>query len=121
MGIDLWKTHRAGSVRDPVRRTRTQGEGGNDSLRIRDGPCCAGPCQSFFFSCISLFSAVLGLGCCGWLSLVASGRGPSVAMWAPQQGDSSHFGAWALGVRASGVGAHRLSCPQHVGSSQTRH
>ena len=26
----------------------------------------------YFFSCISLFLAVLGLSCCGWFSLVAS-------------------------------------------------
>ena len=86
----------------------------------------------FFFMYVFLFLAVLGLCCCGRLSLLAAGRGSSLsAVCGLLCGAFPCFraralrawlrscGSWALEHRLNTV-AHGLVAPWHVGSSQTR-
>ena len=96
------------------------------SISVSRKPVCGrpeAPASSLFFFFffkgnfilfIYLFLAVLGLRCCmGFLSLRWAGATLHCGARASHCGGFSCCGAWALGVRASAVVAHRLSSVVH--------
>ena len=75
-----------------------------------------------FFFYFYYFLVVLGLCCWAWTFCSWGERGllSICSMWTSHCSSLSCYGSRALGLQASVVVAHGLSCPRHVGSSWTR-